>query len=42
MRAKVQRPFPLVRRVFGYAKVRYRRSLENRGRLALLLDWATC
>ena len=36
VRAKVEHPFLKVKRVFGYAKVRYRGLAKNRERLALL------
>ena len=36
MRAKVEHPFQKVKRVFGYAKVRYRGLAKNTERLALL------
>ena len=36
VRAKVEHPFLKVKRVFGYAKVRYRRLAKNTERLALL------
>ena len=37
IRAKVEHPFLRVKRLFGYAKVRYRGLAKNRQRLALLL-----
>ena len=37
IRAKVEHPFLDVKRIFGYAKVRYRGLAKNRNRLALLL-----
>ena len=37
VRAKVEHPFLKVKRVFDYAKVRYRRLAKNTDRLALLL-----
>ena len=37
MRSKVERPFLKVKRVFGYAKVRYLGLAKNTQRLALLL-----
>ena len=37
VRAKVEHPFLKVKRVFGYAKVRYRGLAKNTERLALLL-----
>ena len=37
VRAKVEHPFLKVKRLFGYAKVRYRGLAKNRQRLALLL-----
>ena len=37
VRAKVEHPFLRVKRVFGYAKVRYRGLAKNTERLALLL-----
>ncbi len=36
VRAKVEHPFLKVKRIFGYAKVRYRGLAKNTGRLALL------
>ena len=36
VRAKVEHPFLKVKRVFGYAKVRYRGLAKNTERLALL------
>ena len=36
MRSKVEHPFLKVKRVFGYAKVRYRGLAKNTQRLALL------
>ena len=36
VRAKVEHPFLKVKRVFGYAKLRYRGLAKNRERLALL------
>ena len=36
MRSKVEHPFLKVKRVFGYAKVRYRGLAKNTERLALL------
>ena len=36
MRAKVEHPFLKVKRIFGYAKVRYRGLAKNTERLALL------
>ena len=37
MRAKVEHPFLNVKRIFGYAKVRYRGLAKNTERMALLL-----
>ena len=37
MRAKVEHPFLKTKRMFGYAKVRYRGLAKNTQRLALLL-----
>jgi IS5 family transposase len=37
IRAKVEHPFLDVKRIFGYAKVRYRGLGKNKERLALLL-----
>ena len=37
MRAKVEHPFLDVKRLFGYAKVRYRGLAKNTDRMALLL-----
>ena len=37
IRAKVEHPFLDVRRIFGYAKVRYRGLAKNTRRMALLL-----
>ena len=37
IRAKVEHPFLDVKRLFGYAKVRYRGLAKNTDRLALLL-----
>ena len=37
IRAKVEHPFLDVKRIFGYAKVRYRGLAKNTNRLALLL-----
>ena len=37
VRAKVEHPFLKTKRVFGYAKVRYRGMVKNTERLALLL-----
>ena len=37
VRAKVERPFLKVKRVFGYDKVRYRGLAKNAQRLAVLL-----
>ena len=37
IRAKVEHPFLDVKRIFGYAKVRYRGQAKNTNRLALLL-----
>jgi IS5 family transposase len=36
IRAKVERPFLFVKRIFGYCKVRYRGLAKNRARLLLL------
>ena len=38
--AKVEHPFPYVKRHFGYAKVRYRGLAKNTQRIALLLGFA--
>ena len=40
IRAKVEHPFLDVKRIFGYAKVRYRGLAKNKERLALLLGLA--
>lgn len=40
VRAKVEHPFLYVKRLFGYAKVRYRGLAKNTQRLALLLGFA--
>ena len=40
VRAKVEHPFPYVKRHFGYAKVRYRGLAENTQRIALLPGFA--
>ena len=40
IRAKVEHPFLDVKRLFGYAKVRYRGLAKNTDRLALLLGLA--
>ena len=37
IRAKVEHPFLNVKRIFGYAKIRYRGLAKNTERLALLL-----
>ena len=37
IRAKVEHPFLDVKRIFGYAKIRYRGLSKNKNRLALLL-----
>ena len=39
-RAKVEHPFLVVKRLFGYAKVRYMCLAKNTDRLALLLGLA--
>lgn len=36
MRAKVEHPFFYIKRMFGYAKVRYRGLAKNRNRLSML------
>ena len=38
VRAKVEHPFLRLRRLFGYAKVRYRGLAKNAERLALLFE----
>ena len=40
VRAKVEHPFPYVKRHFGYAKVRYRGVAKNMQRIALLLGFS--
>ena len=36
MRAKVEHPFFYIKRIFGYAKVRYRGLAKNKNRLQVL------
>ena len=40
MRAKVEHPFFYIKRMFGYAKVRYRGLAKNRNRLSVLAAFA--